>query len=254
MPRIYLFCINVIICCLYCINVFSQTANDIKDTIKKEAVGNTNLTLKKLTKTSDTIAIKNNNVLGNWMPVAYYVGIDAAKAVYNIVDKDRLRLECLTEAFLKNTNWFTIQVGMANAKFASNLLQYSSNSSGMLLSTSKSLFPFNNATEMDNAFVGIGYGVATNQISEAKYKIADVWGVTNGVIPSSNKIAHFAELNLGFRVGITQRLMASWRIQGKAILNNNNFNSIAPIYIANYGSGDKSTSFGYNFVLTYRVK
>jgi hypothetical protein len=234
----YRFCFKIIMCLLFCIGIHNHAKAAILDTPAVD--------------TTIVPPVAPSKWL-QWRPTAYFVGTDVAKAIYNIADTNKLRVEFVAEAFLKNTNWLTVNIGISNAKYTTDLLRYNSKSSGVLISVSKSLFPFVNNKEMDNAFVGIGYGIASNTMSEASYTIKDIWGETNGVIPTSTKIAHFAELNLGFRIAITPRLMASWRIQGKALLNNKAFTAIKPIYIANYGSGDGSTSFGYNFIVTYRL-
>jgi hypothetical protein len=250
MPRICLFCFKVVLWVLLCSGICMPMQAAIVDTpvIAANKIDST------LTKDSTQQIPKAPSKWLQWKPTAYFVGADVAKAAYNFADTSKFRLEFVAEAFLKNTNWLTINIGITNAKFASEALQYNSQSSGVLVSMSKSLFPFINTKEMDNAFVGIGYGIAANTMSEATYTIKDIWGENIGTIPTSSKIAHFAELNLGFRLALNSKLMASWRIQGKALLNNKSFTSIKPIYIANYGSGDASTSFGYNFVLTYRIK
>jgi hypothetical protein len=197
--------------------------------------------------------VKTSALFANSQPKALYVGIDAAKLVYNLLDSNRLRIETYAELFLKNKNWITANVGFANAKFSSTALQYSSQSSGVLVGYAKSLFPFISDKDMDNAFIGFGYGFALNRVGEATYTISDIWGTTTGITPANTNVAHFAELDAGFRMAITKRFMLGWRIQGKTILNAKVFKTIAPIYIANYGAGDKSTIFGYNLMATWRI-
>jgi hypothetical protein len=197
--------------------------------------------------------IKSSALFANSQPIALYVGIDAAKLAYNLFDSNRLRIETCAELFLKNKNWITANVGFANAKFSSTALQYNSQSSGVLIGYAKSLFPFISDKDMDNAFIGVGYGFAVNRVGEATYTITDIWGTTTGITPANTNVAHFAELHAGFRMAITKRLMLGWRIQGKTLLNAKVFTNISPIYIANYGAGDKSTIFGYNLMATWRI-
>jgi Domain of unknown function (DUF6048) len=202
---------------------------------------------------NDSIKHKKAKWYKNWTPIGIYVGADVAKVATSLADKNNIKIESIIDIYCKNTNWIGVNVGYTSSSFGSANLQYSSRSSGALFTMQKSLFPFVYNSDRDNAFIGIGYGLAFNRIGEAIYKTNDIWGATNGIINANNNTAHFVELNAGFRMAITKHIMIGWRMQGKTILNSKIFTDIAPITIANYGSGDKSAVFGYNLAVTYRV-
>jgi Domain of unknown function (DUF6048) len=195
---------------------------------------------------------KKNNWL-SYQPTAYFIGIDAAKTIYNLFDPKRVRLETSLDMCLPNKNWLCVNASYVNASFSSPSLAYNSNSSGLLLAMHKSLFPFINSIDKDNGFIGLGYGVSINDIGEAQYTISDIWGESKGTVGAKTNTAHFVELNAGFRMAVKPRWIVGWRIQGKAMINGKTFRSIAPVYIANYGSGDKSAIFGYNLMVCYRI-
>jgi Domain of unknown function (DUF6048) len=291
MPNIYKYIINIVIVwCVFCSNIMLaqspsvtnkqdtlvgkiDRAKAIVDTTKilldstktivdtTKAIVNTTKTSLDSTKTivdteklaKDSVKIVKAKWYKAWAPIGIYVGTDAAKLITNFTNKNSVKIESIVDIYCKNTNWIGVNVGYTAASFTSAALQYSSRSSGVLVTMQKSLFPFVYGGDRDNAFIGIGYGVAVNRIGEAAYQINTIWGNSDGTVAANVNTAHFVELNAGFRMAITKKIMIGWRMQGKTILNNKVFTNIAPITIANYGSGDKGSIFGYNFAITYRV-
>jgi hypothetical protein len=234
--NIFRFCINILLafCC------FNAAAQD---------------SIKAISKSADSIVVqsKKAKAIYQWMPSSYYIGIDPIKALYNTIDNNKQRYEAVVESYLKNGHWANVQIGYSSGKYNKAHLQYNTQSAGLILSAARTLFPKIKSDERDNAFIGIGYGASYYNNSNVAYVITDLWGTTSGSLNANKGIAHFAELNGGFRIGLTPRFMLGWRAQAKALLNNNTLNTIAPIYIANYGAGDKSSAFGWNFMLAYKL-
>jgi Domain of unknown function (DUF6048) len=259
MRNIYKYIISIVVICIF-FTLKMQAQNNrisaLKDSIAMPKIPS-NDTLKTIVdsvqKATDSNILKKPKWYKSWTPIGIYIGADVAKIALSIANKNNTKIESIIDIYCKNTNWIGINVGYTNATFTSANLKYASQSSGLLFTIQKSLFPFVYKSDRDNAFIGIGYGIAFNRIGQATYDINDIWGATNGVIDANINTAHFVELNAGFRMAITNRIMIGWRMQGKTILNSKVFSDISPITIANYGSGDKGSVFGYNLAVTYRV-
>jgi Domain of unknown function (DUF6048) len=187
-------------------------------------------------------------------PKHYYIGVDVVKLGYNIIDKSKTRFEAFVEAPMKNNNWLMGSVSFANSKIDNTVISYNTKSIGGTLGIAKSLFTPMHSKDIDNAFIGVSYGFAQNRISTIDYSITDVWGTNSGIISGKNVFAHWLELNAGFRFEIKKNIVLSWRIAGKTLINQKALQAIAPLYIAPYGNGDKVGTFGFNFLLLYKLK
>jgi hypothetical protein len=232
MPNIYKLIINSTFCLILCHYAMAQT-----DSTK-------------------TIASKKNNAFTKYIkglvPIKpYYIGIDVIKPIYTLLAQNNIRFEAIAEAPLKNKNWVSAQVAYGSYSYNTQKLIYNSNSSGILLGLNQPLFPLNHTTDNDNAYIGIGYGIAISNIGQATYTISDIWGTTTGIIPSRVGFNHFAELHAGLRMRLYKRWMLGWRFQAKTKLGNSS--SLAPLYIANYGRGDRSGNSTINLYLSYGI-
>ena len=203
--------------------------------------------------TTDSLLAKKDTIKTKNIPHHLLLGIDFVKATINIFDKNKTKLEAIAETELKNNNWLSLQIGYANAKYNSSILSYANNSYGMTFGISKAFFKKENSTDFDNGFAGINFGTAQTKINEAQYSITDYWGTTTGIVAANHHQTYWLEFCGGLRFEIIKRIIVGWRIQGKVILNPNAFSTSSPIYIANYGQGDKQTVFNYNVFVTYKL-
>ena len=64
-------------------------------------------------------------------------------------------------------------------------------------------------------------------------------------------MAHWLELNGGFRMEIMKNIFVGWNARAKTFINPKKFELLPPSYVAGYGRGDKNTAFSYNFYLLY---
>ncbi len=241
---IYFIKIVVTVCSL-CFSITTINAQDIP-AVKDSVVAK-----------KDTLIKKEKRVVKfvkkQLQPKHLFIGIDVPKAILAATLKNRVVVEGIVETELTTRNWLTLQLGYANDNFDTYKLAYNTNTIGGLIGFNKTLFSFAGNYDYDNAFIGLGYGVSYTRIGDAKYNITDIWGTTSGTVPASNKLAHFAELNFGTRLYIAKGFIIGWRLQTKALLNNKNFANIAPLYIANYGNGDRATSINFNIMLTKKL-
>jgi hypothetical protein len=231
--KILQYCFSIVFC--FCINFCNA---QIDTSTNKNIIS------------KDSIAKKHFKLT---IPKHYYIGLDIAKLFYNTIDPNKKRLEIAIDAPLQKSNWLTLNLGFASGKLKNDFIDYNSTSVGGSIGVNKSLFTPMHSKDVDNAFIGLAYGFAYNKTSEVNYTIKDIWGTSNGLIASKNIPTHWIELNAGFRFEITKNILLGWRIQGKTLLNQKVINSIAPIYIAPYGNGDRVSTFGYNFLVQYKL-
>lgn len=187
-------------------------------------------------------------------PKHYYAGLDVIKLGYNIFDNQKTRIETFVEAPLKKNNWLVGSLSYANSTISNTAISYNTQSTGVTIGVLKNLFTPMFTRDNDNTFIGISYGLAQNLISDVQYQIKDIWGTSNGSIANKKVFAHWLELNAGFRIEIKKNILLSWRIAGKTLINQKALQSIAPLYIAPYGTGDKVGTFGFNFLVLFKLK
>jgi hypothetical protein len=183
-----------------------------------------------------------------------YVGLDPAKLVVNLFDSSKTRVEGhydvhINKSLVVNTTFAYVNASLDNSRITMN-----SNSVGATIDACKSLFAQMGVDDLDFVYVGAGLGFSVNSISEVRYNITDAWGTYNGIIPASTKTQQWAQLSAGFVMQVLPRFHLGWRVYGRALLNNSSGSTIAPLFSAPFGPGDRPTNFGYNLMLTYRVR
>ncbi len=184
---------------------------------------------------------------------ALLIGIDPVKLLYNLGDKTKFRLEAIAEYKWKGSSWLSAEYGMANATYAGQFIQYKSRSNGVAIGISKAFFEGKARKDIDNAFVGVSLGGSLATTTDASYIITDIWGTNSGVVPGQSKLVFFTGIAGGFRFKIAKHLILGWRAKGKVLINPKAFNSIAPIYLALYGKGDRLTMFDYNMYMCWQL-
>jgi hypothetical protein len=187
-------------------------------------------------------------------PEFYYFGLDLMAPILFVNTKSNYKqLTIFAETRFKKNIWATAMISGDNAVFAGSKLNYKSNTGSATFGLSQTFFPDNFKNDLDNAFAGLGYGLGYCRTSEATFVYEDIWGKQEGVISPNTSLAHWIEFTTGFRFHILPKIQLGWRVQGKALLNPTTFErNIAPIHIANYGSGDKASAFGYQLLIAYR--
>jgi hypothetical protein len=188
-------------------------------------------------------------------PKFYYLGIELIAPILSLNPKSNYRqLTLMSEANFKKNIWLTALISNDRATFSGSKLNYKSNTTSATFGLSQTFFPDNFKNDLDNAFAGLSYGLGYCRTGEATFIYEDIWGKQEGVIAANSSIAHWIEFSTGFRFHIFPKVQLGWRIQGKALLNPSTFETnIAPIHIANYGSGDKASAFGYQLIMAYRL-
>jgi hypothetical protein len=143
-------------------------------------------------------------------------------------------------------------MGYAQSSLTTDKLQYQTKNAFVSVGPDKTLFNRLFPGDIENAIVGIRYGMSWVQRADAQYTIADsIWGNAQGIVPSTSFFCHWIELNAGFRLEVKKNFFAGWNIRFRGMLNQQKLKELPPAYLAGYGAGEKPTSLGYNFYVMY---
>jgi Domain of unknown function (DUF6048) len=244
------FCFSIILVFNLCV-----CTAQVKDSIASKSIvldAAAKVAVDSFTKKADSISIllKKKKFTINKL----YVGMDPSKLVFNLFDSSKTRIEGHCDVHINKNVIVNTTFGYVNARLNNARLNMNTNSIGASADVCKSLFSKMGAYDFDFAFIGVGYGFSLSRISDINYNISDLWGTYSGTIPATTKGLHWLQLSAGFMMQLHPKVHAGWRVHGKAILNQSNLQDVAPLYSAPYGAGDKATIFGYNLMLSYRIK
>ncbi len=189
-------------------------------------------------------------------PVTRYryvrLGLDLAKLTENLMQKKYKTMEFQLDYRFRKELLAVLEGGYARSTWKNAVVDYQSSTMFFRIGVDQFLFRPMFQGDMDNAIIGVRYGIANVNRSTARYQINDpVWGISTGQIPSDRFLAHWAELNAGFRLEVVPNLFFGWNFRLKAMLNSSRFVELPPAYLGGYGSADRNSTFGYNAFLLY---
>lgn len=186
------------------------------------------------------------------IPGYYRVGVDISKWVTRFIQSNYKTAEMQIDRRLRQNVYGAIEMGYAHASLTTEKLRYQTKNAFVSVGPDKTLFNRLFPGDIENAMVGMRYGMSWVQRADAQYTIADsIWGNTQGMVPSTSFFCHWIELNAGFRLEVKKNIFAGWNIRFRGMLNQQKLKELPPDYIAGYGSGEKPTSLGYNFYVMY---
>ena len=182
----------------------------------------------------------------------FRAGLDLSKVVASLIQPRYDVIEFNFESRYKNAIFFASEFGYGSSAIENDFLHYRSRNSFLKIGVDKTFFGREYPGDMDNAFIGLRYGGARVDRTEAVYKLIDpVWGNSEGKVDKATFFAHWLELNAGFRLEIIKNVFAGWNIRFGTFINPDKFKELPPAYIAGYGRGDKNTALAYNFYIQY---
>lgn len=193
-------------------------------------------------------------------PVAHYghqirFGFDISKPVINLAQNTYSSYEAEADYYIRNEVYGVAEGGFGSAKYEYPDLRYNSNSAFFRIGLDKTLITRIAGNDWDAAFIGMRYGAAFVNRKDAAFTIIDsLWGFYSGAIPAQTFTAHWAEVTGGVRVELLRNVFAGWNVRGRFLLNGRSFQELAPVFIAGYGRGDKSTVFDFNFFICYALR
>lgn len=199
----------------------------------------------------DTTSVKKEKVK---LPTFdfYRIGFDITKIIASLSQSDYNVFEGQLDVHYKANLFLDLEFGHGNSKVNNQYLSYKSSNTFIRVGIDKTFFGSEFKGDFDNAFVGVRYGLSTVTRGDATYYVYDqIWGNRTGTIPSSKFLAHWLELNAGFRMELVKRIFVGWNMRFKTLVNASKFELLPPSYLAGYGRGEKRTAFGYNFYVLY---
>ena len=180
---------------------------------------------------------------------------DISKPIYNLTQETSKSYEGAVDYYIGKEVYGVLEMGAGNSVYEYADLSYRSSNSFVRVGVDKTLIKRLSGNDWDAAFIGVRYGLAFINRSDASYTITDsLWGTTSGTIPASTFTAHWAQVTGGVRVELLPHLMAGWNISARFMLNEKAFGELSPVFIAGYGKGDKSVAFDFNFYVCYALR
>lgn len=183
------------------------------------------------------------------------ISFDIARPVIGLFYESRNSYEVMADYYLRNEIYAVVEGGWGSAQVDYDDLKYKTNNIFFRLGIDKTLFPRQKNTDWGAAFIGLRYGMGLIERSDAFYRTDDGYGgVTTGNVPGADFTAHWFEVTGGVRLELLPYLFTGWNIRGKFLLNQKQFRSLQPSFIAGYGQGDKNAVFDFNFYLAYAFR
>lgn len=180
------------------------------------------------------------------------VGLDVSKSILWISNFNYSMAEIQLVSNWQPNVWAALELGAGKSKVDNAYMQFSSTQQFMRIGIDKVLFNAEFIGDLDNATIGVRYGLARVSRSAAQLNVVDpVWGAYTDKIAATNFGAHWLELTGGFKMQFVKRIFIGWHVRMKTFLNPKTFAVLPPNYVAGYGKSDKNTAFGYNFYICY---
>lgn len=196
-------------------------------------------------------APKNSEHFGHQFRVSF----DLSRLLLHQFKTSETSYEATLDYYYKNELYLVAEGGAGSATYDYPDLSYKTTSTFFRLGFDKSLLKRDGAKDWDMVFMGMRYGLASVQRQEAQYAIPDsVWGSSTGSVAAKNFLAHWIEITGGVKVELLRNVMVGWNVRARILMNGRSFQDLAPVYIAGFGRGDKTTVFDFNFYAAYALR
>lgn len=206
--------------------------------------------------TTDSTAVgKKNKEKKPYQPQLRFM-FDVGNFALNFAGLGRSDYEFSIDYQYRN-NWYLVaEGGYAKGKIDFDNLKYNTNSTYFRIGADKSLLQPISNKDFDIVFFGFRYGASMGNRTEAYYVVPSQFGPNrDGTMEAQSFFVHWGEMTGGIRVEMWRGIYAGWNFRARFLLNSKTFeNKLTPNYIAGYGNGDKSTSFGFNVYLGYAIQ
>lgn len=184
----------------------------------------------------------------------FRVGLDAASLAGSLLNPDFARFEIQVDSRYKKDLYAVFETGLGRCSWQNTYLTSSASNQFLRIGVDKTFFGIERTQDLDNAFVGIRYALSRVARNASTYLIEDpVWGTAEGSIPAKTFLAHWLELTAGFRFEILPNFYTGWQVRARTFINPKRFEELPPAYLAGYGRGDRNTTFGLQFYISYGI-
>jgi hypothetical protein len=187
----------------------------------------------------------------------FNIAVDFFHPVINSFSNAKKSYEVVLDYALPKDVYAVIEGGFGSAavNYTTPDLKYTSTNSFVRIGVNKSMLQRLSVSDWDIVFIGLRYGVAFINRSEAQYSIDNQYfGNVYGIIPAKNMTAHWIELTGGMRVELFKNVFAGYNVRAKFIMNGKSLKELAPYNIAGFGKGEKTAIFDFNMYLGYSIR
>lgn len=187
----------------------------------------------------------------------FNISVDFFHPIINSFSSTKKSYEVVLDYALPKDVYAVLEGGFGSASvdYAAPTLKYTSSNSFVRFGINKSMLQRLSKTDWDIIFIGLRYGVAFINRSEAQYSIDNKYfGNVYDVIPAKNMTAHWLEITGGMRVELMSNIFAGYNVRAKFIMNGKALKELAPYNIAGFGKGEKTAIFDFNMYLGYSIR
>lgn len=184
-------------------------------------------------------------------------GVDFFHPVMNSFSNAKKSYEFTADYTLPKDVYAVLEGGFGNAtvNYINPQLSYTSSNSFVRLGINKSMLQRMHTNDWDIVFIGLRYGLAFINRSDAFYTMEnEYFGNVSNVVPRTNLTAHWLEITGGMRVELWKGIFAGYNIRAKFLINPKTFKELAPYYITGFGKGEKTAVFDFNMYLSYAIR
>lgn len=187
----------------------------------------------------------------------FNIAVDFFHPIINSFSGAKKSYELVLDYALPKDIYAVLEGGFGNASvdYTAPTLRYTSTNSFVRVGVNKSMLQRLSLTDWDIVFIGLRYGLAFINRSEAQYSIDNQYfGNVFGITPAKNMTAHWIELTGGMRVELFKGVFSGYNVRAKFIMNGKALKELAPYNIAGFGKGEKTAIFDFNMYLGYSIR
>ncbi len=187
----------------------------------------------------------------------FNISVDFFNPIINSFSGAKKSYEVALDYALPKDVYAVLEGGFGNASvnYSAPTLIYTSTNSFVRIGVNKSMLQRLSKTDWDIVFIGLRYGLAFINRSEAQYSIDNQYfGNVYGIVPEKNMTAHWIELTGGLRVELFKGIYSGYNVRAKFIMNGKALKELAPYNIAGFGKGEKTAIFDLNMYLGYSLR
>lgn len=251
--RLYLFFTLLITGLLHTRSYAQETPKDTTVLVNDTLMGKDS-SLAKSTPVTDTTAAAKKKRAAFERQLRF--NIDIYKPIASLAYPSRYSYELMADYTFREDKYLVIEAGYGGGKIDYPNLKYKTYNGFLKAGIDISMFDRLDSKDWDIILVGFRYGIGVGQRGPADFIVDNPFGAPRtDRVDARNFIAHWGEITAGMRFELLPRFFAGWNVRAKFFLNSGTFDGqVSPNNIAGYGKGDQSTSFDFNFYLSYALR
>lgn len=186
-------------------------------------------------------------------PLKIRAGIDLAGPGIYLYDKNNLSMEGLISFDWNEKRSYVFEGGYLNYRYSQYNYEYMSKGVFIRLGIDFNLLKPEMSLGRYWAGIGLRYGLSIFNSETPAFNHDNYWGTVNSSIPSRTSIGHFIEADPGVRTELFKNLTIGWTIRLRFLISGGGGKDLKPIYIPGFGNGDKMTTVGIGYFVTWNI-